>query len=379
MKQLSSSVEKDTASEVAPVSPLWSTTVKIVVIVFGLVILWAIVLRFHDVIPPLIIASLIAYVLTPIVHFVTARTRIPRGVATVAVYLLFFGVIVWAVSILTPRLLGQIRSFQFDFREIVTYVEEFFSRPLYIGSLGFDLAPVYDELAATLTGLVQPLATQTVALLASLVNIAVELLFVAIVSFYLTMDGPKMVQSLTDWIPPRLRYDFERLREEIAALWRAFFRGQLLVAVAMGLTLGVLMTIVGDEKRVGSGIAGFLFGILVQCGAWSLARHSCAAGIVPGLNLDSSSQLLDRRAGAVYSPGVAASGSQFLYSALCGTTGTSPSNDRHHRYHRGRDAGWCVRHIAGCSYYRLGLCADLLRLLQVVGPAPLTGRVGHTG
>ncbi len=93
MKELSNQVQENVVDDV-PVSPSWNTTAKIVVIVFGVLLLGGIIWRFHDVIPLLIIACLIAYVMTPIVNFVTVRARIPRGIATAAVYLLFLGVIV---------------------------------------------------------------------------------------------------------------------------------------------------------------------------------------------------------------------------------------------------------------------------------------------
>ncbi|MCP4542093.1 MAG: AI-2E family transporter [Chloroflexi bacterium] len=265
MKELSDQVQENKVEGI-PVSPSWNTTAKIVIVVFGVLLVGGIIWRFHDVIPPLIIACLIAYVMTPIVNFVTTRVRISRGMATAAVYLLFVGVIVWGISLLTPLFLRQVQSFQFDFQEIGTVIEEFASRTFYIGSLRIDLAPVYDELAATLTSLVQPLATQTMALLASVVSLAVEALFIVIVSFYLTMDGPKMGRSLGKWVPPQLRYDFGRLRQELAVLWRAFFRGQLLVAVAMGVTLGILMAIVGMKNALILGLLAFFLEFLFSVG-----------------------------------------------------------------------------------------------------------------
>ena len=42
----------------------------------------------------------------------------------------------------------------------------FFSQPLQVGNLSLGPAPAYDELIVTLTSLVQPFATQTMALLA---------------------------------------------------------------------------------------------------------------------------------------------------------------------------------------------------------------------
>jgi len=262
---LSQTEESNIASE-SQASPLWSATAKIVVIVFGVVVLGAIVLRFQEVIAPLVIACLIAYVLAPVVNFVNARTRISRGLVTAAIYLILFGLLALAISLLTPLLVEQTRSFQLDFQGIGDDIEILLSQPLQIGDLSFDLAPVYDELTATLSDLVQPLATQTVALLAGVVSTAVELVFIGIVSFYLTKDGPAMGQQLVQWAPPHLRYDFERLQEELGTLWRAFLRGQLLLALTMGFTVGVLMAAVGMKNALILGILAFFLEFLFSVG-----------------------------------------------------------------------------------------------------------------
>jgi predicted PurR-regulated permease PerM len=247
-------------------SPPWSTTVKVVVIVFGLIILGAILLRFQEIIAPLVIAGLIAYVIAPAVNFVNERLRIPRGVVTAAIYLLFFAAIGVAISWLTPLLVRQAMSLQLDFQLIGSSVEDFIARPLVIGGFSIDLAPIYDDLISTLTDLLQVVATQSVSLLAGIVSTVVKIIFIGIVSFYLTMDGPKMGGWLSQWVPPHLNYDVGRLAGELNRLWRAFFRGQLLLALTMGLTVGVLMTIVGMENALILGLLAALLEFLPSVG-----------------------------------------------------------------------------------------------------------------
>jgi predicted PurR-regulated permease PerM len=262
---LSTQVEEGAMSE-APVSRPWSTVVKVVVVVFGVLGLGAVVLRFQDVIAPLVIACLVAYVLIPIINLIAARTRLPRGLVTAAIYLLSFGLVVLAVSLLAPLLLRQALSFQLDFQRIGGYIEALFSEPLHLGNLAVDLAQVYDELIAALSDLVRPLATQTMAVLAGVVSIAIELVFTIIVSFYLIKDGPHMVQWVVRWVPPHLRHDFERLRQELDALWRAFFRGQLLLALTMGMTVGGLMAILGMKNALILGLLAFFLEFLPSIG-----------------------------------------------------------------------------------------------------------------
>jgi len=247
-------------------SPPWNATVKVVVIVFCILALLAILVYFQGIIAPLVIASLIAYVLLPIVNFVTTHTRIPRGVVTAAIYLLFFGLLIFALSLLAPLLVRQMLYFQLDFRRIGANIESLLSQPLQIGNVILDLSQLYDELVSTLTDLVQPLATQTMTLLAGVVNTVVEIIFIGIVSFYLTKDGPQMGEWLAGWVPPHLHHDFKQLREKIAALWRAFFRGQLLLAITVGLTLGVAMAIVGMRNALILGLLAFFLEFLFSVG-----------------------------------------------------------------------------------------------------------------
>ncbi|MDY7079099.1 MAG: hypothetical protein SXV54_19465 [Chloroflexota bacterium] len=66
-----------------------------------------------------------------------------------------------------------------------------------------------------------------------------EVVSIGIVSLYLTKYNLRMRCWLTQWVTPHSRYDF-RLREELGTLWRAFFHGQLQLALGMNLTASVL-------------------------------------------------------------------------------------------------------------------------------------------
>jgi len=247
-------------------SPPWSAAVKIIVVTFILVIVGAILLHFQDILAPLVIACLIAYTLTPIVNFVNAHTRISRGIVTAAIYLLAFGLIALSISLLAPPLARQAISVQLNFQKISNQIGMFLSQPLQIGDLKFDLSPLYDELIATLSSLIRPLATQTMTLLAEVVNIVIDIILIGIVSFYLTKDGPIMSRWLSQWIPPHLRYDFKRLKAEIQELWRAFFRGQVLLALTMGLIISITMTAAGMKNALILGILAFFLEFLSSIG-----------------------------------------------------------------------------------------------------------------
>ena len=54
----------------------WSASTKRTVVLVALVLLALVVYRFRDVIPPLVIAFLIAFIVSPVVSFLIKRLRL---------------------------------------------------------------------------------------------------------------------------------------------------------------------------------------------------------------------------------------------------------------------------------------------------------------
>jgi hypothetical protein len=90
-----------TVSQDDPVRPGWGGTTRLVVGIL-LIILFGIALRsFRAIIVPLIISTIMAYLLNPLVHSVSRMTRIPHKVATAIIYLILLaGVILLGVALM---------------------------------------------------------------------------------------------------------------------------------------------------------------------------------------------------------------------------------------------------------------------------------------
>lgn len=226
-------------------SPPWGRTTKVVVTLVILTALGALIYSFREALPPLVIAFLIAYILTPIVNVISERTRMPRALATLLIYLAFLVAVGLAVGLLAPPLVRQVAAFRVDVQAVTAAAEDFLTRKYTIGGFTLDLSQFYTELQRELAGLVRPAVSQTLALALQAVTTAVWVIFIFVISFYLIKDGPRMGAQVEQWVPPHLRHDYRRLRSEIGRVWREFFRGQLLVGLAMGGSILVLMGAIG--------------------------------------------------------------------------------------------------------------------------------------
>ena len=240
-------------------SKSWSETTKWLVIVSSLLALVWIVYRFSQIISPLVIAVILAYVLNPPVRFLTARARLSRTWAVASVYLALIVILSLVLVAFVPSLIQQVMSINVDFQNIVKGISRFFEQPLFIFGFSIDLADVYNEVSGTLQSIVSPLASRTVSFLIGLASGFAWLIFVLIVSFYLLKDLGKLGRSIYELVPADYRDEVRRLAEEVNVIWSAFFRSQLVLCAVVGALVGVTMRIVGVRNAL---ILGIIAGVL---------------------------------------------------------------------------------------------------------------------
>ena len=222
-----------------------------------LVLLALVIYRFRDVIPPLMIAFLLAFILDPIVDFLTDHLHLSRGPATTLVFLVLImgmvGVVVAPVTAV-PSITRLVRSTQIDVIRIINDVGAFFERPVDIRGYPVDLSDVYRELSAMLRSFVTSVAQGTLDIVFDIASGAFWLIVILISSFYLVKDADRMVEQLDNLAPPGYRDDFVRLRQQITDVWSAFLRGQLVMGVAMVVITTVVCTAVGLPYAVVMGL-----------------------------------------------------------------------------------------------------------------------------
>jgi len=227
--------------------PQWGKSTKRIVVVVLLVLLAVVIYRFRAVIQPLVIAFLVAFILDPIVDFLTERLPLSRGLATAFVFLVLIaallGVLAAPVTVV-PSIFRAVRSLQIDFIGVLTDIGAFFEDPVEIGGYTLDLGNVYEELSAMLRSFVGSVAQGTIDVVAQVASGAIWLIFILFASFYLVRDADRLVEQLDDLAPPGYREDFVRLREKITGVWNAFLRGQLVMGSLMvGITTVVCMAV----------------------------------------------------------------------------------------------------------------------------------------
>ncbi len=240
-------------------SPRWSTDTKRIVSLIAVALAAYALFRFPIVIRPLLLACLLAYLLSPLADRLTVRWKMRRGLASVVLHLLMLALMILLVVGLVPAVIAQIRSLRIDFRQVQDAIDRLLATPIVIGGQTIDLHRAAQQLSENLNTLLQSLLAEVMHVIVDVAQGLVQLILIVVISFYLLKDAPRINAGLEQLAPPSYRRDFIQLRGQIGKTWNSFFRGQLILGIVMGVIVGLTMWALGLRAAL---IIGILFGVL---------------------------------------------------------------------------------------------------------------------
>lgn len=238
----------------APVSPNWSPSNKRLVWL-GLILTAVIVLYYYrQILTPLVISVIVAYLLEPVVRVCTRWSRLPRLIVIFIVYILvILGLLSIPVTAIPP-IVTQISTFVGNLPGYLTRLGEFLQQPLFIGPFTIpinelQLEEIYSTVVSNLLTLIQTLGGQSLLLLTNIasatINTVVFTTLVLFVSFYLVKDYQLFFDYFMDLIPNEYQPDMTHLAQQINLTWHAFLRGQLILSTTVGTLVFVAALILG--------------------------------------------------------------------------------------------------------------------------------------
>jgi len=237
----------------------WSRTTKRLIVVGLVIILLLVFYVFRDLLPPVAIALVLAYLLKPIADIAEQRSKLPRTLIVILIFLIILVAFSTVVVTIVPYAVAQVRRLNLDIQELTNTLISFLSQPIQILDRTFSLQDLVGDLQSALQDLLQPFATQTITLLFNVASSLLWIVSILVISFYLVKDADRLRAFLDRMAPPGYTEELRHLREEINHVWKAFFRGQVVLGLAIGLVVWISMTIVGLPN---AGLMGLLAGLL---------------------------------------------------------------------------------------------------------------------
>jgi predicted PurR-regulated permease PerM len=219
----------------------------------GVIILGYLMLRLmvyvNPVVPPLLIAVAVVYLLNPLVSALQRR-GVPRVAGAGIVYVLFLCIVALLISLLVPVVARQVTEVVTHFPDYLTdaqaYARRVAARFGQEPNFRLDAEQVREWLSAgesrqTVTRYLTGLRSVTTSVISGLIIFVIG----PVMAFYLLVDLPRLERGAMALIPPGRRDEIRGLMDRIGQAVGGFFRGQLLVALFVGVASSIGLWLIG--------------------------------------------------------------------------------------------------------------------------------------
>jgi len=262
----------------------WSLPTRYFVLVLVVIALVVVAWIIRGLFQPLIIAGLIAYILSPVVDLFEKRVRMRHAVAVNLVYFISLGIILAIPATLVPVLMGELQTLSSDLMDIMEQLRWFLSRPVTIA--GFTLIPhgSLPDISEALRNWIIPLPENALRILESTSRNAAWLLVIVVSVYYLLLDWEHAREWLIRLSPETYRKDTRRLFLEIKKVWSAYLRGQLALMFIVGVVFTIIWFAIGLPGALIIGILTGLFSLVPEIGPLIATLLAIAVALVEGSN-----------------------------------------------------------------------------------------------
>ena len=217
--------------------------------------------RLYGILLPFFVSFLIAYILDPIVGFIQVRCRVrSRVVSVLLTLLLVVGGISALVATMMPTITRQVQAaaegferyiVNFDANRYLTEQQERLSVVLSNGDIERLLSS--EEFRTAVKKIIPKIVEWITGGLSWLAEWAVVFIGLMYLLF-LMIDFPRIRQSWRQFVPARLRPKVFPLVHDLNANMNAYFRGQALVALSVGILFSIGFTLIGLPMGIAMGL-----------------------------------------------------------------------------------------------------------------------------
>lgn len=236
----------------------------------------------RSILSPFFVAIVLAYLLVPIVEMLI-RKGVGRRTAIAIVFLGIIGSLAVTIFLLIPKLyleLSKLTSVLPDTMAAFEQKLQEFRSNFQAAGLPHQVLTLLDEhLGQGQTFLVQWLDNFLDDIPKILTSMSL-LILSPVIAIYLLVDWQKLQGGLLRIVPQRRRVAWQRLIQDISYIVRSYIRGNILVALIVGILTGIGVKIVGMDFALIIGVLCGLFDLIPYFGPLIGAIPAVLLGLV---------------------------------------------------------------------------------------------------
>ena len=265
----------DTGSERVPVQRIDRRrrrvrTLEIGIGVAVLIVAIGVIYLIRETLGAFVVGALLAFLINPGVDRLSAY--LPRALAIVVIFVALVAALAGLATVFVPLLTSEVAQLQQQTPHILAQaqhqVEVIRGQPITFLGFRIDLtrqASNLDQRAGEFL-LGQFGNALTIGLVA--LNLMLQVLLTLIVAFLVSFDAHRISRFARGLVPGDYREDFDDIWPKVKAMLFSYLRGQLTVAVIVGVAVGVALAIEGMPFAVALGVLAAITTLVPFIGPW---------------------------------------------------------------------------------------------------------------
>jgi predicted PurR-regulated permease PerM len=235
------------------------TKIVLVLLVFGALYL------LRDIIFILLFAIIIASGITPFANWLDQK-KFPRILGVLMLYLSLFALALFLLSLVVPFVTGEINQLIKDLPRFISQVSSSLEKAQETSSRYVDLFSEIQNLLDTFAGYLQASSQSAFNFVVSIFGGLFSFLAVIVLSFYLSVMRGGIENFIRSIVP-------KEYEAEVLNVWRRsekkvgkWLQGQLLLALVVGLTVYVVLSLMGIKFALLLGIVAMVLELIPNVG-----------------------------------------------------------------------------------------------------------------
>lgn len=245
---------------------IYSWSIIGIVILIGLAIFVSSKLR--AIFAPLVYAVILTYILNPLVNLLQKLVK-KRLIATILAYLIVIILIAVIITFLYPVIANQVRGFFRDFPLYVEYARNFIdnlSQRYITIEIPAEVRNVIDNMINEVKefgiSVIKQAPGATINIISAIINLVVS----PVIAFYFIKDSKRIKTFILRLFPESRRVQIEEFVGTVNHALGGFIKGQLSVALIVGVLCSIALLIIGVRYAIFIGMVAGLFNIIPYFG-----------------------------------------------------------------------------------------------------------------
>ena len=235
---------------------------------------------------PVLISGFLYFLFNPTVDFLV-RKRIPRGLAILMLYVVFFGLVSLLVGLVGPSLSKQVTDLANNlpdyFKQGRSYIEDLQDSRWFLWTMEqnyVSLEEVGDTLQNYLTALPNNITKSLSTVFSFVTNITLVIVTVPFILFYMLKDGDKLPSAIMKFVPHTYHKPALTVLKETGQTLATYIQGQMLVCLFVGIGTFIGYLIIGLPYAFLFALIGAITNIIPYLGPFIGAAPAVIVGLV---------------------------------------------------------------------------------------------------